>query len=181
MYESLIESLKQHLKNINFGSIKEFLVEFADKLRSSNNLACLIALLCIDILLVACLLKARKEKKSLLARKSTVVAPWGLAIGDRYYPFKADEVLIGRHPSCDIRSVNMTVSRYHAIVSLRDGQWCIEDMDSTHGTFVNGQPIDGITPLREGDEVSLGEQCFTIESAIHRQPHNVQNIPKERD
>lgn len=172
MYESFIESLKEHISNINFDSIREFFMEFGEKLHSSNNLACLLALLFIDILAVAFLLKANKEKKSVMAKKSKIVSPYGLAIGDRYYPFKADEILIGRHSSCDIRSINMTVSRYHAIISLRGGQWCIEDMTSTHGTFVNGQQIDNITPINEGDDVQLGEQHFTVENSIHRQQHN---------
>lgn len=169
MYESFIESLKEHLKNVDFESVKEFFVEFGDKLRSSNNLACLISLLCIDVLAVAFLMKATQEKRSVLAARSKVVSPYGLSIGDRYFPFKSDEVLIGRHSSCDIRSVNLTVSRYHAIVSLRDGQWCIEDMDSTQGTYVNGEPIDGVTPIYEGDDVQLGEQHFRVENAAHRQ------------
>jgi hypothetical protein len=175
MYESFIEGLKEHIKNIDLSSVKEFLIEFAEKLHSSNNLACLIALLFMDILAVAIILKSRREKRLLIARKSRIVSPYGLAIGDRYFPFKADEILIGRHSSCDIRSVNMTVSRYHAIVSLRDGQWCIEDMQSTHGTLVNGHPIDTITPIHEGDDIQLGEQHFTVENSIHR---NAQT-PKE--
>ncbi|MCC8069269.1 MAG: FHA domain-containing protein [Ruminococcus sp.] len=175
MYESFVESLKEHLKNIDFDSIKEFFTEFGEKLHSSNNLACLIALLFIDLLAIAFLMKANKEKKSVIAKKSKIVSPYGLAIGDRYYPFKADEILIGRHSSCDIRSVNMTVSRYHAIISLKDGQWCIEDMDSTHGTFVNGEQIDDITPIYEGDEIQLGEIQFTVENSIHRQQRQQEN------
>lgn len=169
MYESFIENLKEHIRNIDFESIKEFFIEFGNKLHSSNNLACLITLLFIDLLAIAFLMKANKEKKSVIAKKSKIVSPYGLAIGDKYFPFKADEILIGRHSSCDIRSVNMTVSRYHAIISLRDGQWCIEDMDSTQGTYVNGEPIDDITPINEGDDIQLGEQHFTVENSIHRQ------------
>lgn len=169
MYESFTQNLKERLKSINLESIKEFLVEFGNKLHSSNNLACLITLICMDILIVIILLKVNKEKKFITINKSNIVLPYGLAIEDKYFPFKSDEVLIGRHSSCDIKCLNLTVSRYHAIVSFRNGIWYLEDMNSTYGTFINGRPIDKITPIHEGDDIQFGEQHFTIENALTKE------------
>ncbi|MGN1411389.1 MAG: FHA domain-containing protein [Oscillospiraceae bacterium] len=168
MSESFIENLKEHLKNVNLENIKEFLIEFGNKLHSSNNLACLITLICIDIFVVIFLLKVNKEKRLVSMQRLQTVTPYGLAIGDRYFLFKSDEILIGRHPSCDIKCLNLTVSRYHAIITLRNGIWCIEDMGSTHGTFLNGQPVEHITPIQEGDDIRFGEQHFTVEHSVHR-------------
>jgi hypothetical protein len=162
MYENFIESLKEYLRSINLENIKEFLIEFGEKLHSSNNLACLITLICIDLLIVTTILKAKREKRHNLALKPNIVAPYGLAIGDKYFPFKTDEILIGRHPACDIKCLNSTVSRYHAIVTFKGGTWYIEDMNSTYGTFINGEPIEGVKPIRVGDDLQLGEQHFTI-------------------
>jgi pSer/pThr/pTyr-binding forkhead associated (FHA) protein len=52
------------------------------------------------------------------------------------------------------------VSRRHARIMLHNGQYSVEDLGSTNGTFVNrgkrllpGQP----QPLREGDEIIVGK------------------------
>ena len=42
------------------------------------------------------------------------------------------------------------------IESGRDGVW-VTDLDSTNGTFVNGERVDGRRRLREGDLVRIGE------------------------
>lgn len=169
MSTEYLQTIKEHLKSIDLNSIKEFLIEFGDKLSSSNNLACLIALLFIDILMVSFLIKANKERKYLSIHGSDTAPLLGLSIGEKYFPFNANEVLIGRHTSCDIRSVNMTVSRYHAIVSCINGQWYVQDMHSTHGTYINGTMIEDITPIHNGDDLQFGEQHFTIEDSISRQ------------
>ena len=52
------------------------------------------------------------------------------------------------------------VSRRHALISLRDGQYEIEDLGSTNGTFVNRgrrlNPGDRQT-LNDGDEIIVGK------------------------
>ena len=48
------------------------------------------------------------------------------------------------------------VSTTHAMLLLREGRWWVRDAGSTNGTIVNGQRIDGETPLREGDELQIG-------------------------
>ncbi len=50
------------------------------------------------------------------------------------------------------------VSRRHAKFSLRDGQWQIEDLNSTNFTFLNKQKIrpGQLCPLNNGDEIRLG-------------------------
>ena len=52
------------------------------------------------------------------------------------------------------------VSRRHARISLRDGQYLIEDLGSTNGTFVNrGHRLASGErhPLKDGDEIIVGK------------------------
>ena len=52
------------------------------------------------------------------------------------------------------------VSRRHARISLRDGQYLIEDLGSINGTFVNRGhrlPKGERHPLRDGDEIIVGK------------------------
>ena len=52
------------------------------------------------------------------------------------------------------------VSRLYARITLRDGQYFLEDLGSTNGTFVNRgkrlSPGDR-QPLRDGDEIIVGK------------------------
>ncbi|HLA12478.1 MAG TPA: FHA domain-containing protein [Pyrinomonadaceae bacterium] len=52
------------------------------------------------------------------------------------------------------------VSRRHARISLRDGQYFLEDLGSTNGTFVNRgkRLLPGVNQtLNDGDEIIVGK------------------------
>jgi pSer/pThr/pTyr-binding forkhead associated (FHA) protein len=68
----------------------------------------------------------------------------------------------GIFPDVDLDSDDpeAKVSRRHARIILQNGQYLVEDLGSTNGTFINrgrrlapGQP----QPLREGDEIIVGK------------------------
>lgn len=74
--------------------------------------------------------------------------------------------IIGRHPECDIVLELNAVSRQHAQI-LRDGdRYCVEDMGSRNGTFVNGKKVKGRITLKQHDRIKIGEILFTF----HLQP-----------
>jgi pSer/pThr/pTyr-binding forkhead associated (FHA) protein len=52
-----------------------------------------------------------------------------------------ERVTIGRSPHNDIVIDNRAVSAEHAVIVTRDGDSFLEDLNSTNGTNVNGQPI----------------------------------------
>jgi serine phosphatase RsbU (regulator of sigma subunit)/pSer/pThr/pTyr-binding forkhead associated (FHA) protein len=63
---------------------------------------------------------------------------------------------IGRGPDNHLILRDNRASRSHASISKDGGTLTIEDLDSLHGTWVNGQRIEGATPLRSGDAVDFG-------------------------
>jgi hypothetical protein len=73
-----------------------------------------------------------------------------------------DELVIGRHPSCDVIVGAGTVSRRHALLTFRDGGWILQDLESTNGTRVNGQPV-GRCRLRPGDRLTLADQRLQVD------------------
>lgn len=69
---------------------------------------------------------------------------------------------IGRHPDCDLRINDGSLSRRHAsIIRLDDGGFVIEDCGSTNGVKVNDCKVDRVI-LATGDEFSLGSAGFTF-------------------
>lgn len=70
--------------------------------------------------------------------------------------------VIGRDPACDLPIQDIEISRRHARLIAQSGGHVIEDLGSTNGTFVNGQRIRNITPLRAGASIRLGELIILI-------------------
>jgi pSer/pThr/pTyr-binding forkhead associated (FHA) protein len=64
---------------------------------------------------------------------------------------------IGRAAGADFIVDAALVSRVHCrLTALADGRLEVRDLDSTNGTFVNGERVDA-TKLNSGDKVRVGE------------------------
>jgi hypothetical protein len=70
-------------------------------------------------------------------------------------PLTKERTTLGRRPYNDVVIDNLAVSGEHAVLHLHGGVVEIEDLHSTNGTFVNGQPVQRQT-LRHGDTVDVG-------------------------
>lgn len=66
-----------------------------------------------------------------------------------------DRVMIGRLASCDVTLADANVSREHAAFVREGAGWAVEDLDSTNGTYLNGERVT-YARLRDGDVVSVG-------------------------
>ncbi|MDR0379640.1 MAG: FHA domain-containing protein [Candidatus Accumulibacter sp.] len=67
-----------------------------------------------------------------------------------------ERMTIGRRPSNDIQIDNLAISGEHAVVVTILDDSFLEDLNSTNGTLVNGQPV-GKHFLKDGDVVELGK------------------------
>jgi hypothetical protein len=79
------------------------------------------------------------------------------------FPLEGEQVLIGRGTACQVQLKDPKVSRQHARILLRGGATVIEDMESSHGTLVNGQRMAS-AELMHGDEITLGDVVLRFES-----------------
>ena len=62
---------------------------------------------------------------------------------------------IGRGEDCDVRIQDEHVSRHHAAVTFANGQWWIQDLNSSNGILLSGERIQ-VAPIGERLIVRLG-------------------------
>jgi len=72
------------------------------------------------------------------------------------------EVAIGRQDG-DLVVEDPEVSRRHAVLRRSGGSVVVEDLDSTNGTFVNGERIRSPITVGPGDQVRVGRTTLEIE------------------
>jgi sigma-B regulation protein RsbU (phosphoserine phosphatase) len=73
------------------------------------------------------------------------------------FPLGASEIVIGRRADADIVLTHPLVSRHHARIVRESEAFVVVDLNSSHGTFVNGSRVSR-QPLRPRDRIRLGEQ-----------------------
>ena len=73
-------------------------------------------------------------------------------------------VTLGRRPEADVcLPWDPGISRLHAELILRAGEWLIADDGlSQNGTLVNGVPLEGRRRLRDGDLITVGRTSLTF-------------------
>lgn len=70
---------------------------------------------------------------------------------------------IGRAASNAVQIDDTFVSAEHALLTLRDGRWWLEDQGSKNGTLLNGVPISQMTIVTDGDVIEIGNRAFRLE------------------
>ena len=88
---------------------------------------------------------------------------WFAAEGrEQVFVLSVDETLLGRKSDADVLLTDPYVPRHHAkIVRGQDG-YDLVDLQSTHGSFVNGHRVTEQV-LRSGDRISLGQGRSQVE------------------
>ena len=72
------------------------------------------------------------------------------------------DVAVGRQDG-DLVLEDPEVSRRHAVLRRSGASVVVEDLDSTNGTFVNGERIRSPRTVRPGDELRIGRTTLEIE------------------
>jgi predicted component of type VI protein secretion system len=68
---------------------------------------------------------------------------------------------IGRDETCTIVLDSRLVSKAHALVEFRDGEYTIQDLQSANGTRVNGEAT-AVRVLEPGDRIEVGDVALTF-------------------
>jgi pSer/pThr/pTyr-binding forkhead associated (FHA) protein len=78
-------------------------------------------------------------------------------------PLGSSAVLIGRAASCTLVLDDDYSSQRHARIYPEDGQWFVEDLGSTNGTYVDRNRIEGPMPITVGNQVRVGQSTLELQ------------------
>jgi hypothetical protein len=93
--------------------------------------------------------------------KLRVLTAAGLRAGSAYD--LSDGALLGRGDGADIRLEDAFASTRHARLVPEGDVIVLEDLGSTNGTYLNGEPLRGPQPLHIGDRIKIGDSEFSFE------------------
>ncbi len=74
--------------------------------------------------------------------------------------------VVGRSSEADVQLVDDTVSRRHAELRGDRGGLEVEDLGSSNGTTLHGNPIAGSIGLLDGDLVGLGSATVLVKRIV---------------
>lgn len=97
---------------------------------------------------------AVKTSSEPVPSKATLTVMTGSATGQ---VFALDKPLtIGRSSTIEVSIADAGLSRKHAMVEPKDGEFILKDLGSTNGTYVRGKRLSEPVSLRSGDRFQLG-------------------------
>lgn len=77
-------------------------------------------------------------------------------------PLGSAPVLVGRAPTCTVVIEDDYCSSRHCRIFPDGGDWMVEDLGSTNGTFIDNRRVDDPVPFRKGDRISLGATAIEL-------------------
>ncbi|TPW76725.1 FHA domain-containing protein [Schumannella sp. 10F1B-5-1] len=73
-----------------------------------------------------------------------------------------EQLAIGRSSESGLVIRDDYTSTHHARLMLWNDQWVVQDLDSTNGTFLDGQRVTLPTPVPLGTPVTIGQTTFEL-------------------
>jgi pSer/pThr/pTyr-binding forkhead associated (FHA) protein len=97
----------------------------------------------------------------------------------RTYELKVDKTTIGRVEDNSFQIPDASVSSHHCEILLRGSDVVVKDLDSTNGSFINGEPITEAV-LKPGQVLRLGQIDVRLEEGPPPGTAGKQQLDKTR-
>ncbi|MCS6874549.1 MAG: FHA domain-containing protein [Pyrinomonadaceae bacterium] len=117
-----------------------------------------------------------------------------IKIGEKEFPLEDNITTIGRAPDNKIIIQDSNVSRYHAEIEYRNGEFWFTDLKSSNGSFLNDSPIHSTVQLKNKDLINLGgtseiefiieeetlEEELIAEKTAHKSNEDNKQLPESK-
>ena len=111
------------------------------------------------------LLQELKQQGDKLATQKMPTMTLNFKIGEgkeSIQNFVQSEIMIGRDTNCDLSMMDEALSAHHARLTYHHGQWWLEDLNSTNGTYLNHEMLTTPAVVITGDHFKCGNTVFDI-------------------
>lgn len=85
------------------------------------------------------------------------------------YSLDREQLTVGRRPDNDVQIDNLAVSGRHARILTIVNDSFIQDLDSTNGTYINGDRVTK-PALHDGDVITIGKHQLVYETEQEAEP-----------
>jgi len=92
------------------------------------------------------------------------------ADGGMIFPISQSLISLGRSVSNSIQIIDRKVSRHHAEIYYREGNYYLRDLGSKNGCFIDKKSVDKETRLVNGNQITIGETILVYESGPEDEP-----------
>jgi pSer/pThr/pTyr-binding forkhead associated (FHA) protein len=95
------------------------------------------------------------------------------------HELKVEKTTIGRVEDNTFQIMEASVSSHHCEILLRGPDVVVRDLNSTNGTFVNGQQVTGEAVLKPGQIVRFGQVELRLEDASSKPAAASKKLPDQ--
>ena len=106
--------------------------------------------------------KKSKPRKSKRGGRPRYLAFTGGTLAGNRLKLDGQPILLGRSGDCTVPLRDSYASNRHARIYHSDGQWFIEDLNSTNGTFIGNNRISTAQLLEPGMVVRIGQTTMEL-------------------
>lgn len=103
-----------------------------------------------------------KPRKSKRGGRPRYLAFTGGALAGNRLKLDGQPILLGRSGDCTVPLQDSYASNRHARIYYRDGQWFIEDLNSTNGTFIDNNRLTSAQLFEPGMVVRIGQTTMEL-------------------
>nr|WP_187361340.1 FHA domain-containing protein [Phytoactinopolyspora mesophila] len=102
-----------------------------------------------------------KQPRNGKGQPSSVVIIEGPDTG-RHAPLQGAPVTFGRGDDCTFPLADEYISTQHARLRFHEGQWYVEDLGSTNGTYIGNDRLTRSTPVNVKSRFRLGKTVVEL-------------------